>query len=81
MPSDSTAVISWPTMRATCGTAPGPAGPRRGDGAADEVRPETRRRPEERVAFGHSGVAALRTKDEAAVAGHEPRLEQDRLET
>ena len=35
---------------------PGPAGPRRDDGPTDEVRPKTRRGPEERVAFGHSGV-------------------------
>ena len=64
-------------MRATWGTGTGAGGPRGGDGPADEVRPETRRRPEERVAFGHSGVAALRAEDEAAVAGHEAGLEQD----
>ena len=67
-------------MRATWGTGARAGGPRGGDGPADEVRPETRRRPEERVAFGHSGVAALRAEDEAAVAGDEAGLEQDRPE-
>ena len=52
-------------------------GPSGCNDAADEVRPKTRRRPEERVAFGHSGVAALRTEDQAAVAGHETGVEQD----
>ena len=56
--------------RAGAGSAGG------GDGAADEVRPKTRRRPEERVAFGHSGVAALRAEDQAAVAGNEAGLHQ-----
>ena len=56
----------------------GAGGPGGGDGPADEVGPETRRGPEERVAFGHSGVAALRTEDQAAIAGHEASLDQDR---
>jgi hypothetical protein len=40
------------------------------------VRPESRRGPEERVAFSHSGPdRAIGTEDEPAVAGHETRLE------
>ena len=55
----------------------GPLRPRRKDVATHEVRAQALRGPEERVAFGHSGVAALRSEDQAAVAGHEAGLHQD----
>ena len=55
-----------PTSRWTCGTGPGPAVARRGDGPSDEVRPQTRRGPEERVAFGHSDRRAGRSRSRSA---------------
>ncbi len=46
-----------------------PAGPCRGDGPAHEVWPKARRGPEERVAFGHSGVRRQRG-DAGGTGGH-----------
>ena len=52
-----------------------PAGLRGSDGSADEIRPETRRRPEERVAFGHSGPERKRARPAAGrrAEGGNPR--------
>ena len=58
---------------------PGSLDVRRGHVPPDEERPQAGGRPEQRVAFGHRGrSSALSAEGEAAIAGHEPRLEQRR---
>ena len=76
MPSASTAVISRPTIRGNLRDGTRAGDPRRADSPADEVRPQPRRGPEQRVAFGHSAPRSRGPQDEAAIAGHEPGLEE-----